>query len=86
MGGLAHGLGTEVLGHFRLHVPGLQQGHGHTAKLFDVSAALNGPGLGFQFKLAGKGGLDHRDVGRLRNATNSGPVPANRPTASAESG
>ena len=46
-GRLAHGLGAEVLGHFRLHVPGLEQGHGHPAKLFNIGAALNGPGLGF---------------------------------------
>ena len=55
---LAHGLGAEVLGHFRLHVPGLEQGHRHTAKLFNIGAALNCPGLGFQFKLPGQGGLD----------------------------
>ena len=55
---MAHGLGAEVLGHFRLHMPGLEQGHGQTAKLFHIGAALNGPGLGFQFKLPGKGGFD----------------------------
>ena len=63
-----------MLGHLRLHVPGLQQGHGHTAKLFNIGAALNGPGLGFQFKLPGKGRLDQGSLGRLRNATNIGPA------------
>ena len=52
-----HGLGAEVLGHLRLHVPGLQQRHGHTAELFNVRAALNGPGLGFLLELAGKGAV-----------------------------
>jgi hypothetical protein len=47
-------LGAEVLGHLCLHVPRLEQGHGQTAKLFNICAALNGPGLGFQLKLAGK--------------------------------
>ncbi len=83
---MAHGLGAEVFGHFGLHVPGLEQGHGHTAKLFNIGTALNGPGLGFQFKLAGKGGLDQKRVGRLRNATNLGPSLAGKPMASADSG
>ena len=58
--GVAHGLGAEVLCHLRLHVPSLEQGHGQNAKLFNISAALNGPGLGFQLKLTGKGGLKQR--------------------------
>ena len=77
-GGLAHGLGSEVLGHLRLHVPGLEQGHGNAAQLFNIGAALNSPGLGFQLKLAGKRGLEQDYVGRLRNATNPGPVLAGR--------
>jgi hypothetical protein len=34
--------------------------------------------LGFQLKLAGKRGLEQDYVGRLRNATNPGPVLAGR--------
>jgi hypothetical protein len=39
----------------------LQQSHGHTAQIFKISAALNGPGLGFLLELAGKGAALQRN-------------------------